>query len=406
MSRQESAVRTDEEAVVVGSLFDMDEGAAPQVPHHDAPPALDITAVPLGDVLEHDKVRYNTNNCYAYHPDPAAPWRLVKDTTKPPQQPADYDAVLNEVATGVWVDWFHTHYRVVVVPRRHLAWMKAASNFAICKAGMSPMYADDVADVEATTPVGDTFARCDKTVPTSGYFVRTDRVSLKDGVHGIGPYFGLAQIVEGAVTARGGHQGIDQKTAVAKFFLFPWRTDMHEHREFRAFVRDGRVTALSQQSLYTPNRILAALGPAGDADADARRHQVVTNWCRILVPYLETTVVPRLREAATDPNGLLAAGSFVADVTLLGPTQGRDAEGPECVDLTAPERLTPYFIEPNTFGFRYASGSSLFSWVDDYAQLYGIAPDSGQPNDEGEPQQRRVYVRYTSPPGATSASTS
>ena len=33
---------------------------------------------------------------------------------------------------------------------------------------------------------------------------------------------------------------------------------------------------------------------------------------------------------------------------------------------------SPYFIELNTFGKEYASGSALFDWITDYDILYGL----------------------------------
>jgi hypothetical protein len=37
---------------------------------------------------------------------------------------------------------------------------------------------------------------------------------------------------------------------------------------------------------------------------------------------------------------------------------------------------TPYFIELNSFGKEYASGSALFDWIQDYSILYGLNGNS------------------------------
>ena len=53
-----------------------------------------------------------------------------------------------------------------------------------------------------------------------------------------------------------------------------------------------------------------------------------------------------------------------------------------CVDIAILEDNTPYFIEINSFGREYSSGSSLFGWEQDRDILYG---------------DNVVYVRYTTP---------
>jgi hypothetical protein len=358
----DEAVGTPE--VVVMSLFDeiADAGAGPTADDH-----IRVTAeeIPVGHVTEFDKIRYNTSNHHDWVVDPESPSSL-KRTQGPARTQADYDEVMSWTRTRHWIDEFHTHYRVLNIPRRHLTWMQEASHLAQIKQGMSPLYAEDVEDAVATTNVGDTFARCDRSVPVSGYFVRTDWVSLKEGVHGVGPYFGLKEILESAITAGGGHQGIDARSTEAKFYLMPWRDDMVRGREFRCFVRNGAVTAISQQHLYTPNPILAPLKTRTERD------QVVANWVRLLVPFIEGVVIPRLRHSCL-------AHSFVTDIALLGPpplaTRG-DAEGDGVVDLQRPELLRPYFIEVNPFGFEYAAGSSLFNWIEHYPILYGLSPPS------------------------------
>ena len=37
---------------------------------------------------------------------------------------------------------------------------------------------------------------------------------------------------------------------------------------------------------------------------------------------------------------------------------------------------TPYFIELNSFGKEYASGSALFGWIQDYSILYGVTENT------------------------------
>ncbi|CAE6942444.1 unnamed protein product [Symbiodinium sp. CCMP2592] len=306
-----------------------------------------------------------------YKVDPTDSTRLIlrEDAPEPPE---DYPEALEKCSTRHWVDRFRGHYRIVNVPREHTTWMKEASRLAVQQAGFSPLFRDDLEAAVADTSCGDTFQHCDPSKPSSCYFVRTERVSLKDGLHGVGPYSSLKSIIESAVTARGGHQGVDSGTEQLKLYLFPWRTDLDDFREFRVFVSNGRVTAFSQQKLYAINPILAPL-------SEADRTRVVENWLRRLLPYITSTVIPRLEDLLP---------SFVLDIVLLGPPASykHPSDAALNVDLNSPELLEPYFIEVNTFGFAYASGSSLFSWVEDYALLYGIDPGMAD---------GAVAVRYT-----------
>jgi hypothetical protein len=386
----------------VKGLFEFDDDAAADGSAAAAVPADPLDGITLvvstassAAVRAQDKVRYNTNNHFDCRVDAADATRLVAG--QPPVPPADYAAAAAQCRTSRWADLFHAHYRVVNVARAHLPSMRAASRLALAKAGVSPLYAGDIADAAAATDAGGAFDRCDAADAGSGYFVRTEEVSLKAGVHGAGPYHSMRAVLESAVTAYGGHQGVNERSTQLKYFLFPWRTDLDTAREFRVFVHRGRVTAVSQQNLYDANPVLAAM------DTDAQRRQVVRNWCGRLLPYIAGVVIPRIAEGGADggarappADGAIPAAahaidrggsltSFVLDIVLLGPPRGAGAAGSP--DLHRPELLTPYFIEVNPFGFAYSSGSSLFSWVHDFALLYGLSGSDA------------VHVRYTTAGG-------
>lgn len=370
---------------VVGSLFDdiggeNDGAAAAETPLPRI--RFVVGSFPMSQVREENKVRFNTNNHWDVEPAPDGTHRLVarptSDTTgkKIKVCPDDYALQCSYCRTSQWIDLFHSHYRVVNLPRRHLGWMQRASNFAILKEGLSPMYKHDVEDAVATTNVGDTFLHA----PSSGYFVRTESVSLKEGIHGVGPYFGLKEIIESSITASGGHQGVDQSTTAIKFFLMPWVSDLHRDREFRVFVRESRVTAISQQALYNVNDILDRVEAAG-----LDPHDVVRAWSALIVAFVEHDVMPRL--------ATIGRHTAVMDIALLGPDPASVQDVRELPDVSESHRLRPYFIEINPFGYGYPAGSSLFSWIDDYATLYGLA--EGGPDNATSSAERTVAVRYT-----------
>lgn len=387
---------TTDDQFTGGSLFDFSDATAEAEAGDQPIITIHVKSFPENFVREHDKVLFNTNNHQDYEVDPDNHLVLRKRPQGKLVDPEDYAAHLAECRTEKWIDLFHTHYRVINIPRHHLAWMKTASVVACQKAGMSPAFKEDVADAVRTIPTGNTFSSCVRGDPTTGYFVRTDTVSLKDGIHGAGPYYGLGEMLESSITARMGHQGVDGATSHLKYYLFPWKTELHTCREFRVFVSRRRVTAISQQSLYTANSILSSLAARPDLV-----HTVVQNWVRRLLPYIENVVLTRITWM----------DDFVMDIVLLGPPPPpaevlrSDASAEKLVDVVNPEALVPYFIEVNPFGFAYSSGSSLFQWVTDYALLYGLeASVSDKTSDmaarSSSKRQAEIHFRFTAAPEA------
>jgi hypothetical protein len=180
-------------------------------------------------------------------------------------------------------------------------------------------------------------------------FLRTDPMSLKSGQHGAGPYTTVKQIFESLGSGRGGHAPVHARTDRLKLFLFPWKALVHA-KEFRVFVHQGRVTAISQQHLHSANPLLAALPTL------AERASMVKAWAARIVQAADKTIVPKLA-------GLM--DSFTMDVVL------------------EEEDNRVYFIEPNGFGAQYAAGSALFHWLKDEGKLLRTEAPS------------TVFVRYT-----------
>ena len=165
------------------------------------------------------------------------------------------------------------------------------------------------------------------------YFVRTENVSLKYGMHGVGPYLGLKEIVESLVTSTAGHSplsanasndGSDTTSVDAqaqshprpiKLYLIPWQP-MSKDREFRVFVCENQVTCVSQQYLYQSNVLLAGL-------SEVARHDLVVSWLQRIVAFHAQVLVPRLTHVS----------SYSMDLSVL-------------------DDGSLYFIEPNCFGSR------------------------------------------------------
>ena len=171
------------------------------------------------------------------------------------------------------------------------------------------------------------------------YFIRTEHVSLKEGVHGLGPYKDFKSIIQSIVTCRLGHSPLYEDTTQIKLYLCEFKTNLDKIKEFRVFVRENKITAISQQSLYDVNNILEPLN-------DNEKTTMIHKWVNIIKSYFETDVKPKITHI----------DSYVMDFAILSDD-------------------SPYFIELNSFGKEYASGSALFGWIQDYDILYGLTGD-------------------------------
>ncbi len=244
--------------------------------------------------------------------------------------PDDYREVVDRNDTGNWIDRFHADYSTIRLDSTDVAWMREALQVGAVTRRFSHLFDDELEltrakyqpqmdAVNARLPPGD-----------AGWFVRSDRVSLKEGEYGVGPYHSLEHVLKSMVSTTLGHAAIG-RGACTLYFL-PW-VEMDRDREFRVFVHRNRVTAVSAQHLYSVNRWLG-----GASEADVAR--VVDRMMR------------HFDEVVRDK--LLHLGDYSFDVVLIDET--------------------PYFIEPNSFGAAYAAGSALFHWIRDDDVLHGRAP--------------------------------
>lgn len=81
------------------------------------------------------------------------------------------------------------------------------------------------------------------------WHVRARHVSLKSGIFGTGPYARMDQIIKSIITGQPGHQCIEHGDESLTLYFFPWK---EIHHEFRVFVYDGVVKAISNPTLMSP----------------------------------------------------------------------------------------------------------------------------------------------------------
>jgi hypothetical protein len=287
-----------------------------------------------GDVVKYDKERFNSNNHW-----------------KDDQMPDDYCEVLNMTNTKSWIDLFRSNYKIIELDYGDVLWMKKAFAIGKTTGKFSKCYYDELEQtLEKYKPITDViFAD-----GNPGYFIRTENVSLKHGCHGVGPYTNFKDVLESTCSCIHGHTPVDEFTKELKFYILPW-IEMSSDKEFRVFVCNKQITAISTQSCYQINKTLR------DIESPGQREETICHWVHTIVTYLDSV------------KGSIPAESFSVDISLVE-TRG--------VDQKADDPLSPYLIELNCFGKEYAAGSSLFHWLLDEDILY---------DRKGE---GKVYFRY------------
>lgn len=273
-------------------------------------------------VLSNDGVLFNVNNLHADRGDP---------------QPADYKEKGKLTNTNKWIDIFHQgNYQTLTLDSQDLRWMKnCLFKIGIIKRKFSHIYDDEL---EATCK------KYEGKIPapppdTPGWFVRSERVSLKEGQHGVGPYTSMKEIIESMVSAGMGHTCFNIEDEECKLYFMKWK-DIHPDKEFRIFVHNNEITAISTQHYPVFNSWLYNLW-INDSEMGTNHFDQMVQ--KILV-YFEAVIKPALSYLV----------DYTFDLAMIG-----DAN-----------QEVPYFIEPNGFGGDYPAGSALFHWYYDVDTLH------------------------------------
>lgn len=244
-----------------------------------------------------------------------------EDTDNKP--PKDYKD--NFIPFDRYVDLFHPFYSIINIPSPDMKWIKEAHKIGKITASFPSSYKESLSDL--TEKITFPFA-------PEGYFVKTCMNSLKTGIHRTGPYKNMKMIVESMCTTTHFHSAVE-----SKLYLLPWKDNLISDLEFRIFVYNGNITAISQQHWQRHNNTLEQMK---DEDVLALAGKIISHFQSRIKPKLD----------------ILLTQSFVMDLAFLGsPT-----------DSIA--KLQPYFIEVNTWGKEYGAGSALFHWLVDEAILY------------------------------------
>ena len=291
-----------------------------------------VEPIDINQVINLDKARFNSNNHWVNN---------IK--------PLDYNDRINANITSRWIKLFKPNAKSFTIDNQyHIGWMKKANEISGQTGKFSQLFADELEEFcDFFTKNYQSILPHDNEIP---YFVRCENVSLKSGEHGPGPYYNIKQIVESLVSSVHGHTPIYPNTAELTIYLIPWEPAISDSNEFRVFVNANRITAISQQALYSRFKPEPAL-------VDIDLEKLMEIYAREIIKYFESDI--RKKITWTD--------AYTFDIAVI---------------LDETNLLVPIFIEPNCFGAEYAAGSALFHWEHDRDQLYGT-------------NKNIVHVRYT-----------
>jgi hypothetical protein len=279
-----------------------------------------IEEIELDSVLYYGKERYNSNNHWVNN-----------------EKPENYESELKNCETSKWIDKFHPNYTVINIFKPDICWIKEAYSIGNITRKFPSQFNDEKEKIVMKYNTGNIFEN-------EEYFIRSDSVSLKHGMHGIGPYKSFDKIIESICTCKNGHSPIDKSTESIKLFLLPW-IKFEYMNEFRVFVFQNRITGISQQNLYESNYILNKL-------TENDRKIQINKYIDIITKYFEEKI----------KKSIIHMESYTFDFIIK-------------------DDLSPYLVEFNPFGKDQASGSSLFHWIIDEDKLYN--------------RENVIYFRYT-----------
>lgn len=276
-----------------------------------------VEQININHVIKNDKERFNSNNHW-------------NDNIAPD----DYSERISKTNTNVWIDKFRTNYKKIIIDdMTEIHWMIKASEISCQTGKFTNLYEEELHNfLSKYEPM------YKHIFDGTGYFVRGERVSMKYGQHKEGPYYNLGQIIESVVSCIRSHKELREDSKNLTIYLLDW-ININEFDEYRVFVYNNKITAVSQQNVY-------------NVYAELNNSSLVMSRLKSIVDYFESNI-----------NGTIPMESYTYDFTFV-------------------DGKFPYFIEANSFGKEYAAGSSLFHWIIDKDILYGKHKDI-------------IYFRYT-----------
>lgn len=262
--------------------------------------------------------------------------------------PTDYLKVISENYTHHWVDKFHTNYKKIELFEKDLIWMYEAFIIGQHTGEFSKLYTEELSDLlERYKNITKPFFN------GTNYFIRTEKNSLKYGKYGVGPYTNFEEIIISMCTSISIHRAFDKDDKNCIIYLLPWNELVDIDKEFRVFVKESGITAISQQSIHKKSKWLTYKN-------DNELYELVNQINKFYKNNIECKLhnVDNMYNL-TDDN---CFRNFTFDLACTKFEYNSEEPSKTVSDF--------YFIEPNSFGTQYASGSALFHWINDINILY------------------------------------
>jgi hypothetical protein len=277
-----------------------------------------IEAINLDDIIQYDTEKYNSNNHWTNN--------IIPD---------NYKEVLSKSNTEKWISLFKPEYKKITIDNpTYINWIYEASKISSLTGKFSLIYTDELEQM-----IDETKEEYKNIFDGTGYFIKVNNVSLKYGMHGVGPYYDLKSIIESIVSSILGHTPIKDNTGKLDIYIIPW-SDIDTKNEFRVFVYKNKITAISQQHLYSKFHL-------------NNQNEIVEKIDLIVKYHFEHII-----------NKITWTTNYTYDFAII-------------------DSMLPYFIEMNSFGKEYAAGSALFHWILDEKILYNMD------------NTNTIYFRYT-----------
>lgn len=243
--------------------------------------------------------------------------------------PEDYNAVGEAAAARHWMTSFlKPDCQQFTIPSADINKLLGWQRISHLVGPLSSGTLDDIKDLADKR----SYQKLREALKIDSYFVRSDYTSLKRGKHKNKIYKSLAEVFESMVTSERSHSPLgpapEGRKEALPLFLVPWRT-IKPDLEFRVFVDQKKITAISQQDVYRKNGYL-----------DEQK-----------IPEIVQKLDAHFRDNIRDQ--ITTLDSYVMDMALIGDSAS-----------------TVYFIEINAFGKDYGSASAAFNWVDDANKLH------------------------------------
>lgn len=257
-----------------------------------------IKKINLNDIIENPK-NYNNNNNYI-------------------KQPLNYKKYIDSFHTEKWINKFHNYKKIIIDKNDKNLLYEIFTLLQLTGNNRIPdIYNDDINNIINKYKISG-----------KNYFIRTNKTSLKTGIHGIGPYNNMKEIIESIVTCRYGHHSFDKSDDNIIIYLMNY-LNMDIDKEFRVFIVNNKISCISQQNIYKENNFLKKLN-------DKEIENIIIN----MKIYFDKNI----------KNKLLKYENYIMDIVLL--------------------ENDFHFIEINPFGKEYTSGSACFNWIIDEDIIY------------------------------------